>query len=87
MSGIIHFGQDTIKQTICYDIKSSMLRYIILHKIGLVRIVSSFPSILYFVADMFFKTNGRICSFGEKKKKKYDVYVMSLLTHNLVHCI
>ena len=28
---------------------------IILHKIGLVRIVSSFPSILYFVADMFLK--------------------------------
>ena len=57
-----------------YDIKKEIhllcIHDIILHKIGLVRIVSSFPSILYFVTDMFFKTNGRICSF-EKRKKVY----------------
>ena len=53
-----------------YDIKKEIhllcIHDIILHKIGLVRIVSSFPSILYFVTDMFFKTNGRICSFEKK---------------------
>ena len=57
-----------------YDIKKEIhllcIHDIILHKIGLVRIVSSFPSILYFVTDMFFKINGRICSF-EKRKKVY----------------
>ena len=43
-----------------YQTKDSWLA-IVLHKTGWGRIVTSFPSILYFVADMLFKTNGRIC--------------------------
>ena len=46
-----------------YQTKDSWLA-IVLHKTGLGRIVTSFPSILYFVADMLFKTNGRICFIG-----------------------
>ena len=51
-----------------YQIKDSWLA-IVLHKMGLVRIVASFPSILYFVGDMLFKTYGKICSFEKMKKK------------------
>ena len=52
-----------------YQRKDSWLA-IVLHKTDLGWIVASFPSILYFVVDMLFKTNGRICSF-EKKKVDY----------------
>ena len=50
-----------------YQTKDSWLA-IVLHKTSWGRIVTSFPSILYFLPDMLFKTNGRIC-FLEKIEK------------------
>ena len=47
---------------------------IILHKIGLVRIVSSFPSILYFVANMFLKL---MEGYVLLRKKNLCVFVIS----------
>ena len=49
-----------------YQTKDSWLA-IVLHKTDLGRIVVSFPSIWYFVADMLFKTNSRVCFFENKK--------------------
>ena len=48
-----------------YQTKDSWL-VIVLHKTSWGKIVTSFPSILYFVADMLFKTKGRICFLNEK---------------------
>ena len=44
---------------------------------GLGRIIASFPSILYFVADMLFKTNGRIRFFERKKIMKLYIHKMA----------
>ena len=49
-----------------YQTKDSWL-VVVLHKTGWVRIVTPFQSILYFVADILFKTNGMICFLEEKK--------------------
>ena len=52
-----------------YQTKDSWLA-IVLRKMGWGRIVTFFPSSLYFVVDMLFKTNGRIC-FQKKRKKLF----------------
>ena len=51
------------------------------------RIVTSFPSILYFVADMFFKTNGRICFLEKNKSQKakwFPIGEVVLIKHSLM---
>ena len=39
---------------------------IVSHKTGVGRIIASFRAILYFAADMPFKTNGKICCLEKK---------------------
>ena len=54
-----------------YEMKDSWL-VVVLHKTSWGRIVTSFPSILYFVVDMLFKTNGRIHFLNSKKNKNKE---------------
>ena len=62
-----------------YQTKDSWLD-IVLHKTGWRRIVTSFPSILYFVAGMLFKTNGRLC-FVKKKPTTFHMYLKGSREH------
>ena len=76
IAGYVESGKFEEVLSQVYQTKDSRLP-IVLHKTGLGRIVASFASILYFVANMFFKANGRICFF-EKKYISIKLFPFSL---------
>ena len=51
-------------------VKSISWLVVVFHDTSWGRIVTSFPSILYFVADIIFKTNGRICFLKKYQQGK-----------------
>ena len=65
-----------------YQTKDSWLA-IVLHKTSWGRIVTSFPSILYFLPDMLFKTNGRICFLEKIEKYIIILEAMPSLSMNM----